>query len=122
MTGAGPEAGWYDDPDDASRYRYWDGARWTDHRSPKRVAPVRPGPFEESHAGWALGLSIAGVLCCLPLSIAGVIQGTRELRRVNDGLINPDQRGVAIAALVIGGLGTLVGLLVFVPLLIDMGA
>ena len=27
-------AGWYSDPEDAVQLRYWDGAQWTDHRSP----------------------------------------------------------------------------------------
>ena len=26
-----PLAGWYKDPSDESRIRYWDGAAWTDH-------------------------------------------------------------------------------------------
>jgi len=28
-------AGWYDDPTDGEHYRYWDGAAWTPHSSPK---------------------------------------------------------------------------------------
>ena len=28
-------AGWFDDPSDASRLRYWDGQNWTEHQSPK---------------------------------------------------------------------------------------
>ena len=28
-------AGWYEDPRDASYYRYWDGDAWTEHRTPK---------------------------------------------------------------------------------------
>ena len=28
-------AGWYPDPHDATQFRYWDGAQWTDHRSPR---------------------------------------------------------------------------------------
>lgn len=28
-------AGWYVDPQDATQLRYWDGATWTDHRSPR---------------------------------------------------------------------------------------
>ena len=28
-------AGWFPDPDDASQYRYWDGATWTEHRAPR---------------------------------------------------------------------------------------
>ncbi len=31
MIGAGP--GWYFDPDDQAIYRFWDGERWTNHRS-----------------------------------------------------------------------------------------
>lgn len=30
-----PGAGWHDDPEDPTQLRYWDGAAWTDHRSPK---------------------------------------------------------------------------------------
>jgi hypothetical protein len=26
-----PAAGWYPDPEDATRQRYWDGTAWTDH-------------------------------------------------------------------------------------------
>ena len=29
-----PDAGWYPDPEDPSRYRRWDGDRWTDDRQP----------------------------------------------------------------------------------------
>jgi hypothetical protein len=29
-----PPAGWYADPEDATQLRYWDGASWTEHRSP----------------------------------------------------------------------------------------
>jgi uncharacterized RDD family membrane protein YckC len=29
-------SGWYDDPQDASRLRYWDGVLWTDHTVPKQ--------------------------------------------------------------------------------------
>ncbi|WP_230486940.1 DUF2510 domain-containing protein [Nocardioides anomalus] len=28
-------AGWYADPQDPAQYRYWDGAAWTEHRSPR---------------------------------------------------------------------------------------
>lgn len=50
-------AGWYDDPQDDSNLRYWDGVQWTSHISPK----VKPGleragqavqhPGAETHAG-----------------------------------------------------------------------
>ncbi len=39
------DAGWYDDPQDGSHYRYWDGTAWTGHRSPKAPGPAAPpGP------------------------------------------------------------------------------
>ncbi|WP_024448354.1 DUF2510 domain-containing protein [Mycolicibacterium iranicum] len=33
MTGAGPEPGWYIDPDNEDRQRYWNGSDWTEHRT-----------------------------------------------------------------------------------------
>lgn len=35
-----PIAGWYDDPRDASRLRYWDGDAWTEHLTPNPQAPA----------------------------------------------------------------------------------
>ena len=32
-------AGWYDDPQDPSQLRYWDGVVWSNHVSPK-VSPT----------------------------------------------------------------------------------
>ncbi len=40
-----PEAGWYDDPEDATQLRYWDGSRWTDERRPRETPPPPP-PFD----------------------------------------------------------------------------
>jgi hypothetical protein len=37
-----PEAGWFDDPEHPSQYRYWDGNEWTAHRSPKQSPPPPP--------------------------------------------------------------------------------
>lgn len=35
-----PPPGWYDDPDHPWTWRYFDGAHWTDHRSPMWVPPA----------------------------------------------------------------------------------
>ncbi|PKQ17225.1 MAG: hypothetical protein CVT68_08495 [Actinobacteria bacterium HGW-Actinobacteria-8] len=37
-----PAAGWKDDPEDSAQLRYWDGAAWTEHRSPK-AGTAQPG-------------------------------------------------------------------------------
>jgi uncharacterized membrane protein YhaH (DUF805 family) len=39
-----PEAGWYDDPDDATQLRWWDGSRWSDERRPREDVPPPPPP------------------------------------------------------------------------------
>ena len=41
-----PSAGWYPDPDDGTRSRWWNGAAWTDSRSDFQapIAPVAPMP------------------------------------------------------------------------------
>jgi uncharacterized membrane protein YhaH (DUF805 family) len=37
-----PQAGWYDDPEDATQLRYWDGLQWTAQRRPSDVPPPPP--------------------------------------------------------------------------------
>lgn len=57
-----PEAGWYEDPEDDTQLRWWDGARWTDRRQPRSAAvpppsgtpyaiplPTEPPPVREQH-------------------------------------------------------------------------
>src|SRR5262245_7807227 len=39
---ASPPAGWYEDPEDPGQLRYWDGAEWTDHRTPGQAAAASP--------------------------------------------------------------------------------
>lgn len=46
MTSAGPDPGWYFDPDGSASERYWNGAKWTEHRRSKpqaaRILDVEP--------------------------------------------------------------------------------
>lgn len=44
-----PTSGWYADPRDSSRLRYWDGAAWTEHVAPQPLTPAS----SESPAGVA---------------------------------------------------------------------
>lgn len=39
-----PPAGWYGDPQDQSKLRYWDGAQWTDQTRPMIDQPMVPEP------------------------------------------------------------------------------
>ena len=49
-----PGAGWYPDPDDPRSWRYWDGAAWTEHRSPGGQAPSPPprAPTGDQRPAW----------------------------------------------------------------------
>lgn len=49
------EAGWYDDPQDESSLRYWDGVQWSNHTSPKQ----KPG-LDQAGAGAAPGQYAGG--------------------------------------------------------------
>jgi uncharacterized RDD family membrane protein YckC len=40
-------AGWYDDPQDQSQQRYWNGSAWTDDRRPRQGPPPYQGRFGE---------------------------------------------------------------------------
>jgi uncharacterized membrane protein YhaH (DUF805 family) len=52
-----PEAGWYDDPEDARQLRWWDGSRWTEQRQPRMDAEDTPPPTPPAPpaAGSAVG-------------------------------------------------------------------
>ena len=41
-------AGWYDDPQDPTQQRYWDGSTWTDQRRAQQGAPPYQGRFGQS--------------------------------------------------------------------------
>lgn len=41
---AGTTAGWYSDPTNELRQRYWDGAAWTAHTSTAGETPEAPAP------------------------------------------------------------------------------
>lgn len=51
MTTNGPPAGWYQNPDDPSQTRWWDGAVWTEHlasdANPTSTPAPAPAPAEK---------------------------------------------------------------------------
>ena len=80
--------------------------RPSDHRS----APVgHVGAYpRSSKATLALVLSIVGLTGCGIISAPiGLILGTMELRAIDDGLTDPERRGTARTAVVLGAIGTI---------------
>ena len=74
-------AGWYDDPQDPSQLRYWDGVIWSDHTSPK-ISPT----VEQSTIGMPYGVVPASARPQSPGS-----QGAQGPRTVQDGFASPQQ-------------------------------
>jgi hypothetical protein len=75
-----PHPNWYPDPATVGRWRYWDGAQWTEHTAPMAgvatpeptYSPVRssPGPSEALHwlvpigrSGESIAAGYLGFLC-----------------------------------------------------------
>jgi hypothetical protein len=75
-------AGWYNDPEDATQLRYWDGLQWTDHRAPtpthtdvaggESMAIVNTA-FTLFRDRWVSLLAIAGL--GLAIAVAGFVIG-----------------------------------------------
>ena len=43
-------SGWYTDPEDPTRQRYWDGQSWTEHRTDPAPAAAQPAPAQPAAA------------------------------------------------------------------------
>jgi uncharacterized RDD family membrane protein YckC len=74
-------AGWYDDPQDPSQLRYWDGVVWSTHVSPK-ISPT----VEKSTIGMPYGVIPAGARPHSPGS-----QGAQGPSAVQDNYGSPTQ-------------------------------
>ena len=76
----------------------------------------------------ALGLSIAGLVCCGLLAIPGLIMGRSEVKAIDAGQADPGQRGLALAAYIVGGIvlainvAVIIFYLVFIVALASSGA
>ncbi|MDW3217863.1 MAG: DUF2510 domain-containing protein [Acidimicrobiales bacterium] len=82
-------AGWYDDPENATQFRYWDGTVWTEHRAPKAIKPsmanadataVVSRGFDLLKETWTRQLAIAalaaiGIVTGGAMAVAGFVTG-----------------------------------------------
>lgn len=62
-----PSVGWYADPADASRLRYWDGEQWTDQVRALGSAAESPRP-QRRLSRWA----ITGIVACALMVVGGI--------------------------------------------------
>lgn len=95
---------WLPDPEDPTQWRYWDGTRWTDHRSPRGEGGLPPSPASAylSRQGapayrpplsapppaqptgkWYFVITLAsvGILACVPFFHAASRLGKPSLNR-----------------------------------------
>ncbi len=80
-----PEPGWYADPADAGRHRYWDGTNWTGKTRPAEAsAMLSSGSPQTRQTGLWIGLAV-GIL-----AIAGI--GTAVAFSLGSDGTDPDYR------------------------------
>jgi hypothetical protein len=107
--------GWYQDPNGAQAWRYWDGTQWTDHVS-AWPAVSEPSPEErlQEERRWARYAKWA-FLALVPFQIAGQVLGALQFDRTYHGTLftdNAPERPDILEPLSIGGPQLLCGLAV----------
>lgn len=103
-------AGWYEDPEDPSRQRYWSGTEWTDDRRLPPPVPAVPAPPANGFAVTSLIVGIVGALLAfIPLvGLVGFLLGAAVvvfgiLGRSGAGQADGTQgAGMATAGIVLG--------------------
>ena len=62
---------------------------------------------EKDNTVTAFVLSLLGFWCCTYLAIPGLIMSITSLQKINKGQLPPKNKGLAIAGIILGGLGIL---------------
>ena len=91
-----PPAGWYSDPELVNTRRYWDGAKWTEHRQELPVATAAAPITDNSGSSswrWVGGIVVAIILAVVTLRIlfgSGLLDGSTT--------VDPDELATSITA------------------------
>ena len=92
-----PPAGWYPDPQDAEKQRYWDGNAWTEHTADAAPQAASAGMATGATAGagtsmatsgpdtWTWQSIVATIFCCNVLGVVGVLNAGRAESAVKAG-------------------------------------
>lgn len=66
--------------------------------------------FQEPHrGGMILGFGVVGLVCCCFFGLAAWIMGYGDLKKIDEGRMDPSGRGLTQAGMIIGIVGTLWG-------------
>ncbi|QOD92780.1 DUF2510 domain-containing protein [Chryseoglobus sp. 28M-23] len=82
-----PVSGWYEDPEDGTRERWWNGSKWTDLRREKPLPP----PTVPDHRGSSAPASSN------PWAIVGIVMGFVSL--LYNPVLIPSTLGIVFSAL-----------------------
>lgn len=93
-----PPAGWYPDPQDGARQRYWDGTAWTEHTADGSPQAAGSGTVGAAGAAGARSIStgaepdtwtwqsiVVTILCCAPFGVAGALNAGRAEQALKSG-------------------------------------
>jgi Domain of unknown function (DUF4328)/Protein of unknown function (DUF2510) len=91
---AAPPPNWYPDPQDAARFRYWDGTRWTERTRPAATTPMAAAYRPLGGPARALEILLATFLL---VTLVAIAFDWLELSMLTRLLHDPDSVSVAEA-------------------------
>lgn len=126
-----PPAGWYPDPQDNTRQRYWDGNAWTEHTaegSPQGQAAATTGSTTSMVGDpdtWTWQSILATIFCCNFLGVAGVLNAGRAEAALRAGDLDGARehaRKARMWTLWAAGIAVVLGLLYLVFIVFVVGS